>query len=88
MGDAHRSPWTPDVQAFPTLGSHSSTKAGRRGRPVSHNEGDMAGDGIARLPVSTPEMGCPMRKMRPAVAGGTTPPQPVVVLSDLRKSAV
>ena len=24
LGDTRRSPWTPDVQAFPTLGSHSS----------------------------------------------------------------
>ena len=37
-----------------TLGSHSSTKAGRRGRQMSDNEGDVAGDGIVRLPVSTP----------------------------------
>ena len=76
MGDARRSLWTPDVQAFPTLGSHSSTKAGRRGRPVSDNEGDMADDDNPRLPVSIPEMGCPTRKIRPAVAGDMTPPQP------------
>ena len=88
LGDARGSPRTPDVQAFPTLGSHSSTKAGQCGRPVSDNEGDMAGDGIARLPVSTPEMDCPTRKMWPAVAGGTTTPQPVVDLSDVRESAV
>ena len=55
---------------------------------MSDNERDVAGDDIARLPVSTPEMGCPTRKMRPAVAGGTTLPQPVVILSDGRKSAV
>ena len=29
VGDACGSPWTPDVQAFPALGSHSSTNAGR-----------------------------------------------------------
>ena len=55
---------------------------------MSDNEGDVAGEDIARLPVSTPEMGCPTRKLRPAVAGGTTPPQPVVDLSDVRESAV
>ena len=88
LGDARGSPWTPDIQAFPTLGSYSSTKAGRRGRPVSDNEGDVAGDGIARLPVSIPEMGGPTRKMRPAVAGGSTPPQPVVDLSDVRENAL
>ena len=44
---------------------------------MSDNEGDVAGDGIARLPVSTPEMGCPTRKMRP-----------VVDLSDVRESAL
>ena len=47
----------------------------------------MAGDGIARLPVSTPEMGCPARKMT-AVVDGTTPPQPTVDLSGVRESAV
>ena len=48
----------------------------------------MAGDGIERLPVSTPEMGCPVRKMRPAVVDGMTPPQPTVDLSGVRESAV
>ena len=69
------------VQAFPA-------KAGRRGRLVSDNERDVAGNGIARLPVSTPEMGCPARKMRPAVVDGTTPPQPKVELSGVRESVV
>ena len=56
---------------------------GKSGRRMSDNEGDVAGDDSARSPVSTPEMGCPMRKMRTAVVG-----VPVVVLSDGRKSAV
>ena len=88
LGDARGYPWTPDVQAFPALGSHPPTKAGRCGRPVSDNEMDMAVDGIARLPISTSEMGCPARKMRPVVVDGTTPPQPKVDLSGVRESAV
>ena len=55
---------------------------------MSDNERDVAGDGIARLPVSTPEMGCQTRKMQPAVVDGTTPPQPVVDLSGVRESEV
>ena len=63
---------------------HSSMKAGRRERPILDTEGDVAGDGIARLPVSSPEMGDPTRGMRPAGAGGSSPPQPVVALSNRR----
>ena len=47
----------------------------------------MAGDGIAMLPVSSPEMGDPTRGMRPAGAGGSSPPQPVVALSNIREKA-
>ena len=88
LGDAGGYLWTPDVQAFPTLGSHPPTKAGRSGRPVLDNERDMAGDGSARLPVSTPEMGCPSRKTRPAVVDVATPPQPGVDMSGVRESVV
>ena len=48
----------------------------------------MAGGGTARLPVSSLEMGNPSRGMRPAGAGGPSPPQPVVDLSDVRESAL
>ena len=60
LGDARGSSWTSDVQAFPALGSHSSTKAGRRERRILDTVGDVAGDGIARFPVSSPEIdtGC------------------------------
>ena len=88
VGDTRGSPWTPDVQAFPALGSHSSTKAGRRERPVSDNDGDVADGGTPKLPISTPEMDDPSRRMRPAGARRSSPPKPVVDLSDVREQAV
>ena len=83
LGDARGSSWT-----FPSLGSHSSTKAGRCKRPISDTEEDVDDDGIARLPVSSPEMGDPMRGMRPASAGSSSPLQPVVALSNMRENAL
>ena len=53
-------------------------EAGRRERPISDHGGDMADGGTARLPVSTLEMGDPTRGMRPARAGRSAPPKPVV----------
>ena len=50
--------------------------------------GNVADGGTARLPVSNPEMGDPTRGMRPAGAGRSSPPQPVVDLSDVRENAV
>ena len=47
----------------------------------------MAGDGIARLPVSRPELGDPTGGMRPAGAGGSSPLQPVVALSNMNALA-
>ena len=88
LEDARGSSWTSDVQAFPALGSHSSTKAGRRERRILDTEEDVAGDGIARFPVSSPEMGDPTRGMRPAGAGGSSPLQPVVALSNIRENAL
>ena len=61
---------------------------GRRERPVSDDDGDVADDGPARLPVSNPKMGDPTRGMRPAGAGRSSPPKPVVNLSDVRENAV
>ena len=72
----------------PALGSHSSTNAGGRERPISDTEGDGAGDGIVRLPVSSPEMGDPTRGMRPAGAGASSPLQPVVALSNIRENVL
>ena len=48
----------------------------------------MAGDGIARLPVSSPEMGDPTGGMRHAGVGGSSPLQPVVALSNMRENAL
>ena len=73
---------------MPALGTHSSTKAGRRERPISDTEGDVAGDGIARLPVSSPEMRDPTGGMQPAGAGGSSPLQHVVALSNMRENAL
>ena len=86
--DACGSPWTPDVQAFPALGSHSSTNAGRRERPVSDNDGDVADGGTARLLVSNLEMGDPTRGMWPAGVGRSSPSKPVLDLSDVRENVV
>ena len=62
VGGTRGSPWTPDVQAFPALGSHSSTNAGRRERLFfSDNDGDVADGLTAKLPISNPEMGDPTR---------------------------
>ena len=88
VGDARGSPWTPDVQAFSALGSHSSTNAGRRERPVSDNDGDVADGGTAKLLISDPEIGDPTQGMWPAGAGRSSPPKPVVDLSDVREDAV
>ena len=88
VGGARGSHWTPDVQAFPALGSHSTTDAGWRERPFSDNGGDVADGGTAKLPISTSEMGDPTRGMRPAGAGRSSPLKPVVDLSDVRGNAV
>ena len=88
VGDARGSSWTSDAQAFPALGSHSSTKAGRCKRPISDTEEDVDGNRIARLPVSSPEMGDPTRGMRPAGAGSSSPLKPVVALSNMRQNAL
>ena len=48
----------------------------------------MDGDGIARLSVSSPEMGDPTRGMRPTGAGSSAPLQPVVALSNMREKAL
>ena len=47
----------------------------------------MDGDGIAKLPVSIPEMGDPTRGMRPAGAGSSSPLKPVVALN-MRENAL
>ena len=84
-------PWIsldPKCPGLSGPGSHSTTDAGRRERPVSDNGGDVADGGTARLPISTLEMGDPMRGMRPAGAGRSSPPKPVVDLSDVGEKAV
>ena len=81
-------PGPPSVQAFPALGSHSSLNAGRRECPGSENDGDVADGRRAELPISTPEMGDPTRGMRPAGASRSSPPKPVVDLSDVGQQAV
>ena len=48
----------------------------------------MAGNGIARLPVSSPEMSDLTRGMQPAGVGGSSLPQPVVALSNIRENAL
>ena len=78
------SPWI----SFPALGSHSSTNAGRRERPVSDNEGDVAGGGTARLPVSSPRWAIRRGVCGLQVPGGSLPPKPVVDLSDVRENAL
>ena len=88
VGGISGSPGTPSVQAFPALGSHSSLNAGRRECPGSENDGDVADGRRAELPISTPEMGDPTRGMRPAGASRSSPPKPVVDLSDVGQQAV
>ena len=87
-GGARGSPLTPVVQALTALGSHFSTKAGQRERPVLDNDGDVADGGTPKLPISTLEMCDPSRGMRPAGTGRSLPPKPVVDLSDVREQAV
>ena len=99
MGCGHGSRWTPNVQAFPALGSHSTTDDGRRERPVPDDSRDVSESETMKLPISTLEMGGgplvshghemgePTRGMRPAGAGGSLPQKPLVDLSEVRGNA-
>ena len=55
---------------------------------VRFNSGDVADGGTAKLPISTSEMGDPTQGMRSAGAGRSSPPKPVVDLSDVRGNSI
>ena len=78
VGCVHGSRWTPNVQGFPALGSHSPTDDGRCKCPFPDDSGDVSASDTSKVPISPLEMGrgpvvphgrkvCePKRGMRPA----------------------
>ena len=94
MGCGRGSHWTPNIQAFPALGSHSTTDDGRRERLGPDDSGDVSESETTTLEMGgSPvvlqghKMAKPARGMRPAGAGGSSPQKPIVDLSEMRGNA-
>ena len=96
VGCVRGSHWTPNVQGFPALGSHSITDDGQRKRPFPDDSGDVSASDTVKVPISPLEMGggpvvphgCEMGEpkwgMRPAGADRPSPQKPIVEVSDVR----
>ena len=69
MGCVLGSHWTPNEQAFPPLGGHSTTDGGRHERPLLDRTEEVLGSGTPMVPVSTLEMGGGPLPVAPQVPG-------------------
>ena len=99
VGCVRESRWTPNVQGFPALGSHSPADDGRRERPVPDDSGDVSANDISKVSTSPLEMGrshvvphgskvcVPQRGMWPAGAVRPSLQKPLVGVLDVRKNA-